>query len=234
MKLKLVFIALIVLFKPITGFTQDTIYRLNGDTIYAKVIAINPEDIKYKRNIGTLEPTYTILRSTVKSISFNDGSSIIIDGKQGEEVKVVGVVDTSEALIIAESAQPEPEPERIQPASIPKRVSKAESADSSGLSYKEGQQDAKKHYKKTKLAATVTASISLVSPLAGLVSALVCSFRTPSDKNLGYPDEKKMHNNKAYAKGYTKEAIKIKQNKVWIGWAIGLGVNYAIATLLSF
>lgn len=209
-----------MLFKPIFGIAQDTIYRFNGDTISAKIIAVNVDDIKYKRSNDSTGPTYTVLRSTVKSIVYKNGTRLLIDGNPGEAIPVV--IDTFAPITNHQPIQIESE----------KTDSGNHEIDES-QSYLAGQQDAKVHYKKYKKAAILTLSLSLVSPLVGLVPAFICSLKSPAEKNLNYPDKHKMANNKLYAKGYVKEAGKIKQNKVWMAWVAGLGVNYGLFILLG-
>lgn len=209
-----------MLFKPIFGIAQDTIYRFNGDTISAKIIAVNIDDIKYKRSSDSTGPTYTVLRSTVKSIVYNNGARLLIDGNSGEAIPVV--IDSS-----ALTSNPQPSQMELEKADSGYRE-----IDES-QSYLAGQQDAKAHYKKYKKAALLTLSISLVSPLVGLVPAFICSLKSPAEKNLDYPDKHKMANNKVYAKSYLKAADKIKQNKVWMAWVAGLGVNYGLFILLG-
>lgn len=218
MLLRLVFLVSIALFKPIAGFAQDTIYRMNGDTVLAKVIAVNPEDVKYKKDGNISGPTYTILRSTVKSISYKNGSIISIDGKLGEALPAAS--DSTSLVIL---------PEQEQPDLVLPDTSTTTSVDE-GYSLN-GRDDAKAHYKKYKMAAALTLSVSLLSPFAGLVPAFICSIKSPAETNLGYPDNK-LAKKQTYAKAYAKEANKIKQTKVWTGWAIGLAVNYGLSILI--
>ncbi len=218
MVFRLVFLVGIVLFKPMASFGQDTIYRMNGDTVFAKVIGVNAEDVKYKKDGNISGPTYTILRSTVKSISYKNGTTISIDGKQGEAIATVP--DTSSLVILPVQEQPD--------LVLPDTSATTLVDESYSLN---GRDDAKAYYKKYKMAAALTLTISLLSPLVGLVPAFTCSVKSPAETNLGYPDDK-MAKNQTYTKAYAKEANKIKQTKVWTGWAIGLAVNYGLSILL--
>ncbi|MGG7665786.1 hypothetical protein [Dyadobacter sp. BHUBP1] len=95
-----------------------------------------------------------------------------------------------------------------------------------------GQIDAARHYKRYKGAATGTLLTSLLSPVIGLIPAILCSSTNPKIENLGYPNEE-LFRQAAYYKAYTKKAKKIKQRKVWSNWGIGLGVNLVLVLVLA-
>ncbi len=95
-----------------------------------------------------------------------------------------------------------------------------------------GQIDAARHYKRYKGAATGTLLTSLLSPVIGLIPAIICSATNPKIENLGYPNEE-LFKQAAYYKAYTKKAKKIKQRKVWSNWGIGLGVNLVVILVLA-
>ena len=95
-----------------------------------------------------------------------------------------------------------------------------------------GQIDAAHHYKRYKGAATGTLLTSLLSPVIGLIPAVLCSATNPKIENLGYPNED-LFKQATYYKAYTKKAKKIKQRKVWSNWGIGLGVNLVVILVLA-
>lgn len=95
-----------------------------------------------------------------------------------------------------------------------------------------GQIDAARHYKRYKGAATGTLLTSLLSPVIGLIPAIICSATNPKIENLGYPNEE-LFKQAAYYKAYTKKAKRIKQRKVWSNWGIGLGVNLVVILVLA-
>lgn len=95
-----------------------------------------------------------------------------------------------------------------------------------------GQIDAARHYKKYKGAAAGTLLTSLLSPIIGLIPAVICSATNPKLENLGYPNEE-LFKQATYYKAYTKKAKKIKQRKVWSNWGIGLGVNMVLILVLT-
>lgn len=95
-----------------------------------------------------------------------------------------------------------------------------------------GQIDAERHYKKYKGAATGTLITSLVSPLVGLIPAIITSSTTPKLENLGYPDEN-LFKEADYHSAYTRKAKRIKSGKVWKNWGIGLGVNLVLVLIIA-
>lgn len=101
--------------------------------------------------------------------------------------------------------------------------------------YLTGKLDAKRHYIGYKDAATLTilsgTCLMLVSPVAGLTTAIVCSSTPPKMKNLNLPDSM-MLQNQDYMAGYQRQAKKMKQRKVWTNWAIGFGINVSVIGLL--
>jgi hypothetical protein len=104
-------------------------------------------------------------------------------------------------------------------------------APSEDLSVK-GQVDAERYYKKYKGAATGTLITSLVSPLVGLIPAIITSSTTPKLENLGYPDEN-LFKQANYHQAYTRKAKRIKSGKVWKNWGIGLGVNLVLVLIIA-
>lgn len=98
--------------------------------------------------------------------------------------------------------------------------------------YAQGQQDAVVYYEGYRGARTGTLVTSLLSPLAGLIPAIACSTTTPKEKNLDYPSHELMKN-PDYKNGYLQCSRKIKSGKVWSYWGVGLGVNLALALMLT-
>lgn len=103
--------------------------------------------------------------------------------------------------------------------------------------YEYGRMDAKRFYKGYKKAATLTilsgTGLMLVSPVAGLTTAIACSSTPPKIKNLNLPDSI-LAQNEDYLAGYKRQSKKIKQKKVWKNWAIGFVINVSIVGLILF
>ena len=101
--------------------------------------------------------------------------------------------------------------------------------------FEKGRMDAKLNYKDYKNAATLTilsgSCLMLVSPVAGLATAIACSSTPPKFKNLNIQDSVAAHN-VDYLNGYKWQAKRIKQRKVWTNWAIGFGINISIVGLI--
>ena len=68
--MKKIFLFCIIIFASINANAQDTIVKLSGDIILAKVSEITPTEIKYKRFDFQDGPTYVELKSTTMEKSF--------------------------------------------------------------------------------------------------------------------------------------------------------------------
>lgn len=101
-----------------------------------------------------------------------------------------------------------------------------------GDPYKLGKADAREYYHRYTGAANGTLFTSLVSPLIGFMPAFVFSITEPKDKHLSYPEPELMKN-EAYAKGYRTQAKRIKASKVWTNWAVALGLNVFLVSVIS-
>ena len=92
--------------------------------------------------------------------------------------------------------------------------------------------DAMEYYKGYRPAATGTILVSLISPIVGLVPAVIASSSIPLKKNLNTPNTELM-NNGAYERAYQNQAHKIKKRRVWNNWGVGFGVNFFLALFLA-
>ena len=70
---------------------QDVIVRKDGSTIISKVLEVNQSDVKYKKHSNLNGPTYTINKSDILSINYengekekydNDSAPIVAESKQ--------------------------------------------------------------------------------------------------------------------------------------------------------
>lgn len=52
---------------------QDVIVKKDGSTILSKVLEVNSEDVKYKKSSNKKGPTYTIKKSEILSINYENG-----------------------------------------------------------------------------------------------------------------------------------------------------------------
>jgi hypothetical protein len=60
-------------------FSQDVITKKNGDDINAKIIEVNQLDIKYKKQGASSGPTYSMDKSEILMIKYEDGSKDIFN-----------------------------------------------------------------------------------------------------------------------------------------------------------
>ena len=54
-------------------YAQDVIVKKDGSTILSKVLEVNPNDVKYKKFSNQNGPTYTIDKSELMSINYQNG-----------------------------------------------------------------------------------------------------------------------------------------------------------------
>ena len=66
-------IFLILLLTPLRIWAQDVIVKKDGSTILAKILEVNPNNVKYKKHNNLQGPTYTINISDLLSINYPNG-----------------------------------------------------------------------------------------------------------------------------------------------------------------
>jgi hypothetical protein len=82
---KSIFILLAFIAINITAFSQDVITQKTGEDIQAKILEVNQTEIKYKKFDNQTGPTFTVLKSDVQMIRYENGTKDIFN--QTEEVK---------------------------------------------------------------------------------------------------------------------------------------------------
>lgn len=96
-----------------------------------------------------------------------------------------------------------------------------------------GQEDANKFYIGYRGAVGGTVATSLLaSPLIGLIPAIACSVTPPQEQTLNYPNPD-LYKNTDYRMGYTQQAKKIKNQRIWRSWTICLGVNLIAYSIIT-
>lgn len=60
---------------------QDVIVKKNGSTILAKVLEVNPSNIKYKKHSNPKGPTYTLKKSEIMAINYKNGDKDTFDNE---------------------------------------------------------------------------------------------------------------------------------------------------------
>lgn len=73
---------IVILSKNVTA--QDIITKKNLETVKAKVIEVNPSEIKYKKFDNLNGPLFVILKSELVSISYENGTKDVFDSPQAE------------------------------------------------------------------------------------------------------------------------------------------------------
>ena len=82
---KSIFTLLAFISISITAFSQDVITQKSGEDIQAKILEINQTDVKYKKFDNQNGPTFTLLKSDILMIRYENGTKDIFN--QTEEVK---------------------------------------------------------------------------------------------------------------------------------------------------
>ena len=92
--------------------------------------------------------------------------------------------------------------------------------------------DAMEYYTGYRPAGTGTLFISLLSPIVGLVPAVIASSSIPLKKNLNPPNTELMSYG-AYERAYQDQAHRIKKRRVWNNWGVGFGVNFLLVLFIA-
>jgi len=188
----------LVLFISNECFSQDTIVKVNKDTIQAKILEVGISEIKYKRFDNPEGPIFVIPKSDILLIRYvNGGTDNFNVEKDNSPIPASQIEFKNPEGLTAEELK------------------------------LKGQKDATRHYDGYKGAGTGTLVTSLISPALGLIPAIACASTKPKPVNLNYPDPQLM-NNYSYKAGYVTRAKKIKQGKAWTNWSIGFAVNIII------
>ncbi len=83
--MKKILTILLIIVLTIPAFSQDIITKTNGDEIKAKVQEISISEIKYKKFENIEGPTYTILKTDVFMIKYENGTKDVFGGTVEEE-----------------------------------------------------------------------------------------------------------------------------------------------------
>jgi opacity protein-like surface antigen len=90
------FLAIVLLMAgtAVSTFSQDVITKKNGDEIRAKVVEIGSTDVKYKRFGNETGPTYTLSKSEIFMIKYENGDKDMFN----ETVKKTNATDESKGV----------------------------------------------------------------------------------------------------------------------------------------
>ncbi|MBL7884447.1 MAG: hypothetical protein JNL69_10295 [Bacteroidia bacterium] len=82
-----IFISVFIIFCSLNLKAQDTIVKITGEKVIAKIIEITPTEVKYKKIEFIDGPTYVDYKSKIEFIVFSNGLKEFFEKK--EEVKIV-------------------------------------------------------------------------------------------------------------------------------------------------
>ncbi|MDR2556772.1 MAG: hypothetical protein LBC49_03560, partial [Bacteroidales bacterium] len=87
--------------------------------------------------------------------------------------------------------------------------------------------DSRKHYKMYQASSLGTLFLTIVNPVAGLACAIPSSVTPPKIENMGISDIDMLQED-IYFQTYRKEALRIKNRKIWTNFGIGFGINVGL------
>jgi hypothetical protein len=87
--------------------------------------------------------------------------------------------------------------------------------------------DSRKYYKMHQASSLGTLFLTIVNPLAGLACAIPSSVTPPKIENMGISDIDMLQED-IYFQTYRKEALRIKNRKIWTNFGIGFGINVGL------
>ena len=174
---------------------QDTLSMRTGVNILVKVIEIGTTEVKYKKQDNLNGPMFSILKSDLLMIKYENGTTDDFSSIKKIEVADFSALDASfQGKIDARKFYTGNKNGTIATilALIPISVMNQSS------------------------------SQMFNAMIPSLVFATAASSKKPKDENLNYPNISLMEN-EDYANSYRKEAKKIKNRKIWKGILGGIG-----------
>ena len=173
---------------------QDTLLMRSSENIIVKVIEVGTTEVKYKKQDNLNGPMFSILKSDLLMIKYENGTTDDFSSIKKIEVADFSALDASfQGKIDARKFYTGNKNGAIASilALIPISVMNSSSKMFNAM-------------------------------IPSLVFATAASSKKPKDENLNYPNISLMEN-EAYANSYRKEAKKIKNRKIWKGVLGGIG-----------
>ena len=122
--------------------------------------------------------------------------------------------------------------ESVKEVSLTNTPSKLEMQYTPTELYQMGQRDARKFYRaRNSGAGWIAATNILLSPLVGLIPAIVVSIGEPQFYNLDFPDSE-LIKNENYYRGYMTIAHKKKSKRIWGNYIVSAGFNIVLVAIL--
>lgn len=197
---------------PSLLISQDLIVLKNAEEIKSKVVEITDLTVKYKKWENVNGPIYNLNKNEVLFIRYENGT---------KEVFTITAVPSAEPENII---TPVPQKPSSAVRNIPNQplVQNIQELDFQ----KQGQNDALQFYKGKNSGKEWIFSITmLATPGVGAIPAIACLSKTPSNKNLLYPDHELFENNSVYANAYRQQAHKIKKQLILKNYTNGCVAN---------
>ncbi len=95
--MKRVYLTLLTVFFSISLYAQDIITTRSGEDILAKILEISQTEVKYKKHDNQEGPTFTLLKSTLLMIRYDNGSKDIFNvsgtDHSNEDMNIRGIQD---------------------------------------------------------------------------------------------------------------------------------------------
>lgn len=115
---KIMLLAILLLGLTATAVSQDVIVKTDNTTILSKVLEINGSEIKYKKWSNQEGPTYSISRSEVLSINYQNGDVDRFNDNATTQPVPQTVPQTSPPPTVTnpQVQAPVPQPQRTEPA----------------------------------------------------------------------------------------------------------------------
>ena len=85
-------LTLLLSFCVSTAFAQDVIVKQDGSTILSKVTEIGTTEVKYKKFSNQNGPTYSILKSDIQAINYENGEKGTFD--DAKPVQAATIIQT--------------------------------------------------------------------------------------------------------------------------------------------
>jgi hypothetical protein len=174
---------------------QDTLLMRYSENIIVKVIEVGKTEVKYKKQDNLNGPMFSILKSDLLMIKYENGTTDDFSNIKKIEVADFSALDASfQGKIDARKFYTGNKNGAI--ASILALIPISVMNQSSSKMFN--------------------------AMIPSLVFATATSLKKPKDENLNYPNISLMEN-EDYANSYRKEAKKIKNRKIWKGILGGIG-----------
>lgn len=182
---------------------QDTLILNNSTKVIAKILEINPDQIKFKRLDNIDGPLYILNKSSVKYIVYSNGLKEQIESSTNQQTTTI----------------------QTQTINLNNEV-KAQSTNTneeygSELTERRGRIDARKYYTHDGGAIGTGITTFFCSPICGLIPAIAITSNEPKEENLGMPSPNKK--DYRYKVGYKQEASKMKSKRNWVAYGVGSG-----------